>query len=388
MLEIAIIGGGLCGLALAASLKAQGVSFAVYEARSRLGGRIHSIHARNNGLALDMGAAWFWPQTQPRITRLIKDLKLVSFPQHDTGTLLNQNDPDAKPVALELDDMHSGARRIEGGSGALIQALGARLPAEILHMDHILTRLTDKGGHVELSFRNGSKTLAVQARQVVLALPPRLVEERLEFDPPLNGQLRESLRETPTWMAGNAKALAAYGGADGMDTSGIDRAAFWREDGLSGNAIAGHARAVLGEVHDACDALGARAALSAFFALPISVRGAFRLGLPLLVRSQLSQLFGPRAQEAEIRIQDWADEPWTCAKLDQAPSDVHPAYDNRLLQTPAWNGQLHFGGSETAAFGGGYMEGALEAAGRLRREILTTRAARLNDTTEPTSCAS
>ncbi len=388
MLEIAIIGGGLCGLALANSLKAQGVSFAVFEARSRLGGRIHTIHARNNGLALDMGAAWFWPQTQPRITRLIDDLGLASFPQHDTGTLLSLNDADAKPAPLELEDLHSGARRIEGGAGALIQALGARLPAETLHMDHILTRLADRGGHVELSFRHGSKNPVVLARQVVLALPPRVAEERLEFDPPLNGQLRESLRETPTWMAGNAKALAAYGGADGMDAGGIDRAAFWREDGLSGNAVAGHPRAVLGEVHDACDALGARAALSAFFALPVSVRGAFRLGLPLLVRSQLAQLFGPRAQEAEIRIQDWAEETWTCATLDQESGEEHPAYGNRLLQTPAWNGQLHFGGSETAAFGGGYMEGALEAAGRLRKEILTTRAARLNDTTEPTSCAS
>lgn len=388
MLEIAIIGGGLCGLALANTLKAQGLSFALFEGRSRLGGRIHSIHARNNGLALDMGAAWYWPQTQPRIARLVTDLGLASFPQHDTGTLLSLNDPDAKPAALELEDLHSGALRVEGGTAALIQALGARLPSETLNLDHILTRVADRGGHVELVFRCGSKNLTVQARQVVLALPPRLVEERLEFDPPLNGQLRESLRETPTWMAGNAKVLAAYGRPDGMDAGGIDRAAFWREDGLSGNAVAGHPRAVMGEVHDACDALGCRAALSGFFALPASVRGAFRLGLPMLVRSQLAQLFGARAQDAEIRIQDWAEEPMTCARLDLTPSDEHPAYDNRMLQTPAWSGRLHFGGSETAAYGGGYMEGALEAAGRLRREILTTRAARASGATEPTSCES
>lgn len=388
MLEIAIIGGGLCGLALANSLKAQGLSFALFEARDRLGGRIHTVPARNNGLPLDLGAAWFWPQTQPRITRLLNDLGLASFPQHGTGTLLSLNDPDAKPVPLELEDLHSGAHRIEGGSAALIRVLAGRLPAETLHLEHQLTRIVSRGAHVELRFRRGQDTLVVQARQVVLALPPRLVEERLEFDPPLNGQLRETLRETPTWMAGNAKVLASYGGADGMDAGGIDRAAFWRDDGLSGNAVAGHPRAVLGEVHDACDALGARAALSGFFALPASVRAAFRLGLPLLVRSQLAQFFGARAQEAEIRIQDWADEPFTCAKLDQTPSEEHPDYANRLLQTPVWDGLLHFGGSETAAYGGGYMEGALEAAGRLRREIMTTRAWRGNAEKETTTCAS
>lgn len=374
MLEIAIIGGGLCGLALANSLRAQGLSFALYEARPRLGGRIHSVAAGNNGLALDLGAAWFWPQNQPRITRLVGDLGLASFPQHDTGTLLSLTDPDAKPAPLELEDLHGGARRIEGGAAGLIRALGARLPAEALHLEHVLTRLIERDDHVELRFTRGQETLTVAARQVVLALPPRLVEERLAFEPPLNGQVRESLRETPTWMGGQAKMVAAYGGADGMDRDGIDRAAFWRDDGLSGNAFAGHPRAVLGEVHDACDAGGMRAALSGFFALPAAGRAAFRLGLPLLARSQLAQLFGARAQEGEIHIQDWAEEPWTCASLDLAPPDEHPAYANRFLQIPVWNGRLHFGGSETAAFGGGYMEGALEAAGRLRREILVSRA--------------
>jgi monoamine oxidase len=54
-LDVAIVGGGLCGLALANSLGAKGLSLAVYEARDRLGGRIFSPRAANNGLALDMG---------------------------------------------------------------------------------------------------------------------------------------------------------------------------------------------------------------------------------------------------------------------------------------------------------------------------------------------
>ena len=37
MLDVAIVGSGLCGLALAESLQAQGVDYAMFEARQRAG---------------------------------------------------------------------------------------------------------------------------------------------------------------------------------------------------------------------------------------------------------------------------------------------------------------------------------------------------------------
>lgn len=385
MLEIAIVGGGLCGLALANRLRAENLPCAVFEARDRLGGRMHTKVARNNGLALDMGATWYWPASQPRITRLVDDLGLVSFAQHETGTLLSLQDANSPPQQIALEDLHGGARRIEGGAAGLIHALAARLPEDSLHLEHALMQLIDRGSHIELHFKHGQATASVAARQVVLALPPRLVEEVIAFDPPLNGQLRETLRETPTWMAGHAKLLASFGRPDGKATDGASPAAFWRSAGHSGNASARHARAVLSEVHDACDALGARAGLSAFFALAAPGRTAFRVGLPLLARSQLGQLFGAGAQDAEIHIQDWAEEALTCARLDRTGAASHPDYADPLLRIAYWNGRLHFGGSETAVFGGGYMEGALEAAGRLQHELLISHAS-LSDASQ--ACAS
>ena len=47
----------------------------------------------------------------------------------------------------------------------------------------------------------------------------------------------------------------------------------------------------------------------------------------------------------------------------------HPDYANQDLRLSHWADKLYFGGSETAAYGAGYMEGALEAAGRLHREL-------------------
>jgi monoamine oxidase len=372
-LDVAIVGGGLCGLALANSLNAQGLSQAVYEARDRLGGRILSPRAINNGLALDMGAAWFWPANQPRMVRLLGDLKLASFPQHDTGRISQLVNADGAPRIVDVDDLHNGAWRIEGGAGSVIDALVARLPTTALHRGYVLESLCEQSQHIELRFGSTGGPVTVWAHQVVLALPPRLVDERLAFEPPLNGQLRERLRETPTWMAGQAKLAVAYGGPDGVSEDGMSRAAFWREEGLSGNGLASYPRAALGEVHDACDALGFRAAFNAFFALPADIRAQFRQGLPLLAVSQLAQWFGRRAQAGEVHLHDWAEEPWTCATLDRMPLEEHPDYGDPVLSVPAWQGRLHFGGSETATHGGGYMEGALEAAARLRREILVSR---------------
>ncbi|MGY6217652.1 flavin monoamine oxidase family protein [Methylolobus aquaticus] len=358
MLETAIVGAGLCGLKLAHHLRAQGSTFAVFEARGRLGGRILSVDGGVAGMALDLGPSWFWPDTQPRIARLVEDLGLQSFPQHDTGEVLNLTDHDKPAEALARPDLHGGARRIEGGMGALVAALSRDLPATALHFDHVLTGVVDRGDHVVLNFRCGSEVTEILARRVVLAMPPRLVEERVRFEPLLDGQLREAMRETYTWMADQAKAVIGY-----------DRA-FWRAAGQSGNAFVHHEHVVLGEIYDACDASGDKAALGAFFALSAEQRAAFRGGMPMLIASQLVQVFGPDADSGEQHIQDWADEPYTCSMRDRTPPDDHPEYGHPALRRAQWGGKLLFGGSETASYGGGYLEGALEAAARIQRTLI------------------
>ena len=113
MLDTVIVGGGLCGLALARSLHAQGRTFALYEARGRLGGRILSV-PRDRRHGTRPRAHLVWPDTQPRMTRLAADLGLQSFPQHDDGTVLRLTDHDKKPDALQM----GGARRLEDGMAA------------------------------------------------------------------------------------------------------------------------------------------------------------------------------------------------------------------------------------------------------------------------------
>lgn len=383
MLDVAIVGGGLCGLALAHSLQARGCDWRLFEARSRLGGRV--LTARDaHGTAVDLGATWFWPNTQPAITRLVADLGLASFDQHDDGRVLHLADPNRAPQTVALTEqllpaadaelpatpgaVHGGARRVAGGMAAVIEALARPLPAARLRPGQRLGAVIDHGDFIELQLSDGAASFSVHTRRLVLALPPRVAEASLQFTPDLAPGLRAALRATPTWMATAAKAGFTYSGA------------FWRDAGHTGNAWVSHAQAMLAEVFDACQptSAAAHAALAGFVALGPAQRESFSRGRDLLLSSQLDQLFGPEASDpAWLRAsfwQDWATESETCSPSDIAeegrPVGGHPSYGEPLLATAHWNGRLYFGGSETARQGGGYLEGALGAAGRLRGQLL------------------
>ncbi|MES2877333.1 MAG: FAD-dependent oxidoreductase [Pseudomonadota bacterium] len=350
--DVAIVGAGLCGLALARLFTGRGLDVLVIEARTRLGGRVLTERCEATGQALDLGPTWFWQETEPRITALLAELGLPSQPQHDPGDALWLTDPSREAERrMESGGVHVGARRIEGGADRLVDALAAKLPPGCVRLGLALQALHDRGAFIELLFDSGP---ALRARQVVLALPPRLIHEQLQFEPPLPASVWDALAATPTWMAAQAKAVTTF-----------DQP-FWRAAGQSGNAFVRHAQAVLGEVFDASDGEGG--ALGGFVALNAAQRDNFKRGLPLLIDSQLAQLYGPQAQNGNLFRQDWADEPWTCSALDRA-SPPEPPQADPLLRQPLWAGRVFLGGSETAAHGAGHMEGALEAADRIAHAL-------------------
>lgn len=365
VVDVAIVGAGLCGLALARTLTARGQRAQVLEARERLGGRVLTAHCQATHQPVDLGPTWFWRETEPRISMLLTALGIASEAQHDPGDALWLTDPNREPERrLEPGGVHVGAHRITGGAARLVDALAATLPQGCLRQGVAVTALRDRGAFIELLTDAGAP---MRARQVVLALPPRLVAETIQFSPALPDTVMDALAASPTWMAAQAKSVTTFAQP------------FWRAAGQSGNAFVRHPQAVLGEVFDASsEERGATGALGGFVALNAAQRDNFKRGLPLLIASQLAQLFGPQAQDGQAYLQDWANEPWTCSNLDRNNPPAPPVNDP-LLRQPLWAGRVFLGGSETAAHGAGHMEGALEAADRIAHAV-----GRMNPTTVKT----
>ncbi|MEM0942657.1 MAG: FAD-dependent oxidoreductase [Pseudomonadota bacterium] len=335
-----IIGGGLSGLALAERLEAAGQDYQLLEARDRFGGRI--LTEQVGGAPFDLGPAWFWPG-QPRMAALITRLGLRAFDQYATGDLVYEDETGRLHRGRGFASMQ-GSWRVEGGLSGLTEALAARLPDTRKRLNAEVTRLERTGDTIRATLADGPM---FEADRVVLAMPPRIVAG-LEFAPALPERTMQTMAAVPTWMAGQAKAVAVY------DTP------FWREQGLSGDAMS--RRGPMVEMHDASPAEGGPYAIFGFLGVPAAAR-ADEEALRRAIAAQLGRLFGDRAATPRaLLLKDWAFDPLTATRADAAPQGSHPSYGLPGALRGLWDGRLIFAGTEVAPTFGGFLEGALEAA--------------------------
>ncbi|MGE3188383.1 MAG: flavin monoamine oxidase family protein [Vicinamibacterales bacterium] len=364
--SVLIVGGGVSGLAAAWQLQRHGVEALLLEGRPRLGGRVLTV--QHDGAHFDLGPSWVWPG-QPCVAGLLQHFGIATYEQFCDGDLLYQQpdgavwrDPHLKPMEHAL--------RVEGGIGALVEALAADLRPGTIRLDTIATGLTrgDGGGTVTATGPDGETRFS--ARKVALALPPRLAA-RLAFQPALDDASMRVLEATPTWMAGHAKFLAIY------DTP------FWHARGLSGDALS--RRGPLAEIHDASPSTGGPYALFGFVGIDAATRAALT-GDALLeaATAQLVELFGPdAATPLRVRLVDWSTEALTAAPTDQRALDHHPQYGIRLDLDDRWRPCLHLIGTETAFENGGLVEGALQQGFRFAAEVARAQRASIGDLAAP-----
>lgn len=345
--DVAILGGGLAGLALAGHLHRAGVDFRLFEARRRFGGRILAFELPGGG-RVDLGPSWFWPG-QPRMAQLVADLGLRAFPQHAVGEICFEDAQGRVHRGMGFASME-GALRVDGGMLRLIEGMVARLPGDRLHPGCAVRSVARDGGIVLADGRRCA------ARHVVLALPPRLAAG-LALDPPLPEAARRAMAGIATWMAGHAKFVAVY-----------DRP-FWRAAGLSGDAMS--RRGPLAEIHDASGPDGVPAALFGFVGVPAGARAGQVAQIGAAALHQLSRIFGPEAlHPIASTLRDWALAPETAVAADHQPPQGHPDQGLPPVLTSLWDGHLHLASTETSRLTGGLMEGALDAADRVARRIL------------------
>ena len=348
-MTVLIIGGGLSGLALAEALERQGSDYILLEARARFGGRIKTEH--HGAGYFDIGPTWFWPG-QPRIAALIDRLKLEKFDQFSTGDLAFENEHGQVQRGRGISSM-DGSWRLKGGLGTMTQALADRLPDKRKRLKAAVTQLTRSESGVTATLATGE---TVGVRLVVLSMPPRIAAN-ITFDPPLPDDALTSLQNVPTWMAGQAKAIAVY------DTP------FWREEGLSGDAQS--RRGPMVEIHDASPEEGGLYALFGFIGVPPQNRTRIS-ALRDRLTEQFVRLFGAKAAaHKQLYVKDWAYDPYTATKADHAPLFTHPRYGMPSNVAHLWNNHLMLSGTEVAPEFGGYLEGALEAAENTLKSLKT-----------------
>ncbi|MEX0339795.1 MAG: flavin monoamine oxidase family protein [Arenibacterium sp.] len=346
---IAIIGGGLSGLALARHLHRAGRDFHLFEARNRLGGRVKSFFHKCG--YFDLGPSWFWPG-QPRMADLVATFSLPVFEQYATGDILFESRAGDVRRNIGFSSMQ-GSLRIEGGMRALIDAVADDLPKDRLLLGKKLTSASLENG---LEFGDGTNC---KADNIVLAMPPRVAATLALSAAPSASQI-EAMQRIPTWMAGHAKFIAIYDHA------------FWRDGGFSGDATSHHGPLV--EIHDASPQGGAPGALFGFLGVPPAARAGREADVVAAAVAQLGRLFGPAAKAPQETVyQDWTTAPETATQADVQPLNHHPDYGLPSELRGLWQGRLHFCATETASEMGGYLEGALCAAEETAEQLLKAR---------------
>lgn len=356
--DVLVVGAGLSGLYAAHLLKKQNIQTTVIEARSRPGGRVLSeVPIPDIPAGVDMGPSWFWPW-QSRMLALINEMGLDSsvYEQHSQGIAVAEYRT-GKLVQQEGIASMAGSLRLSGGLQVLVHSLTNSIGTEHIHYDNKVVHVEQVKSGVVASTEHLGVKQTIKARRIVLAAPPRILADAIGFAPELDSSELQLMKNTPTWMAGQAKFVAVY------------ETAFWRETGLSGDGIS--EIGPLGEIHDASARQGAPHALFGFVGLPASARADHDQEVIQAATEQLSRMFGSGEEKpTHVYYKDWANDALTATHEDRNGPRAHT---HQIVSTQAlWDDRLYWAGSETASISSGdngYLEGALAAAERVVSQI-------------------
>ncbi|MFN8216605.1 MAG: FAD-dependent oxidoreductase [Solirubrobacterales bacterium] len=248
--------------------------------------------------------------------------------------------------------------RFHGGSQRLALLLAEQLGGDRVLLGCPVRRIEHGDGGVVVGADCGGEPggLTVRARRAIVAIPPTLAG-RIAYDPPLPARRDQLTQRMPQGTV--VKTMAVY------------EAPFWREQGLSGQAIseAGPARVVF----DNSPPDGSPGVLLGF----LEGRIARRLGArPAAERREAilaghARLFGARAARPERFIERiWAEEQWTRGCYGCLMTTGGWTEYGSALRAPV--GPLHWAGAETATVWNGYMDGAVQSGERAAAEALAT----------------
>ncbi|RYM31433.1 FAD-dependent oxidoreductase [Brumimicrobium glaciale] len=330
-----IIGAGLSGLLTAYRLKKEGVPFKILDARTRIGGRINTVYGTNE-TPVEMGATWFYAQ-HVHLLKLLEELNIEYFEQHMENTVFFQASSNSPIQTMEI-PKQAPSYRISGGSSHLINTLFLELNKEDVFLNQSVK---------EIKFQNNSFQVfandVFEGDSVVLAIPPKLWTNRINFDPELPKDLSSVAKETHTWMEDSIKIALTY------------KSPFWQEEKLP-SALFSQAGPIT-EFYDHCNHERSKFALCGFTS--VSFKQLTYSERKSRVIEQVKLVFGKKAADfIDYEECIWSDERYTFEESDRALLP-HQNNGNPIFKNSLFENRLFISSSESASTYPGYMEGAV-----------------------------
>lgn len=348
MEDVIIIGAGLSGLSTAYQLKKAGVSFKIVEAQSRLGGRIQTIHGKEN-TPMEMGATWFGKE-HVQLAQFLTELGIGYFEQFTEGIALFETMSFEPPQQYFVQANSHSAYRIKGGTQSIIEALCQNIGKENIVLNTEVISIADEGDQIKITDHQNNH---FYCKKLIIALPPKLASSCFEFTPQLPKGVNEIMQQTQTWMGGSVKFAVEY------------TKPFWRDNGFSGSVYSQSGLAT--EMYDHCNDANSKFALKGF--LNGTAAHYTQDERREKVIAQLKHYFGPEAENHEsYHDKIWDDQyiqPKEVSFLPPHFNNGHAIFDDTYM-----HGKLFFTGTETSKFFSGYMEGAIIASNIVSERIL------------------
>jgi monoamine oxidase len=245
--------------------------------------------------------------------------------------------------------------RLREGTEELARRLAERVRDQIRFADPVRAVVQDAGGvTVE------SDGAAVRCRRVAVCVPPPLARK---------------LAYTPELPSARASLLAGMTMAASVKFHAVYQRPFWRDQGLSGQAMSATEAVGLTYDNSPADTSG-RGVLVGLVVADQARRlgGLDHARREREILASLGRLLGLDAAAPDaIVIQDWQHEEWTqgCYAAFFPPGGW-TSYGT-AFRAPC--GRIHWAGTETIGEWNGYMEGALRSGKRAAAEMLAADAA-------------
>ena len=340
-IEHLIVGGGISGCVMANHLAKRQFDFKIIEAQASLGGRIHTTEQ-----GLDLGPTWFWPG-QHSVETLLTELSVDFYEQFTQGDYVYQAGPNS-PVQREHNPQDMISYRVNGGMGAVIDALKETLPQSRVLLNSPVNQITKHDGIWRVKLSNGEE---ISCDHLWLAMPPRKIAPLFlaADDCVLSEALISHLQDQQTWMSAQAKFVAEY------------ETPFWREAGLSGQGFSRVGPMV--EINDASAMDNHRpAALFGFIGVPAMNRQSIdQQQMINACVTQLGKLFGEAAlSPINTFYIDWASNAFIASDADLTEPSQHAHFNEGKFKQELNLLNLGLIGSEFSQTEPGYIAGAID----------------------------